>query len=61
MMIELPVNTVNGSIYQLLALRTIRKVEPDRNWTRLTLDNNEEILVTLEYHKTAYKIKEATK
>lgn len=61
MMVELPINTTNGSIYQLLALRTIRRVEPDRNWTRLTLDNNEEILVTLEYHKTAYKIKEALK
>jgi hypothetical protein len=57
MMIELPLNTERGSVYQLLALKTIRRIEPDRNWTLITLDNQEQILVTKDYRTISSLIK----
>jgi hypothetical protein len=61
MMVELPIYKPGGNQRQTLAIRTIRRVEPDRNWTRITLDNNEQVLAAISYREATQAIADAIK
>jgi len=58
MLVELPVYE-GPAVNKLIAVRTIRRVEPDRNWTRLHLDGGESLLVCADYQYVKERIMEA--
>ena len=47
--IELPVYNGRWGENQLIHTENIRRVKPDRNWTRLELKQGDSLLVTEEY------------
>lgn len=60
MMVELPAHE-GTAVRKLFAVRTIRLVEPDRNWTRITLDDGKSVLICKDYDAVKQAIELATK
>jgi len=56
-MVELKINKAGGPVWQMLALLSIKRVEPDRNWTRIFFNDGTELLAAQSYKSAADAIK----
>lgn len=58
-MVELKINKAGGPVWQMLALSSIKRVEPDRNWTRIIFNDGSESLAAQSYATAAEAIQKA--
>jgi len=56
-MVELRLNKAGGPVWQMLALSSIKRVEPDRNWTRIIFNDGSESLAAQSYETVSEAIK----
>jgi hypothetical protein len=59
-MISIRVNTSDGSQLQMIALSAIKRVVPDRNWTRIYCFDGQEFLVAESFATVSERINKSS-